>query len=719
MINNNYSIEKDVIVEHTPLLKKSYKGAIEKKTEKGIQRSCFQAGFLTHLPLLDTYFELNQFSDIHKKKICLNFMSDQKGNILSNLETVHWITESTAYKNGKRYSATEALDNLKSIGALILTTDPNYKKGVSRESKIKQLKKMSNIAFEVLTYYIDNDIFDLHDDIYNVYTIKDTTQYHENEIRQKISKLACESSLIAQSPSRAERGWRSIFYTNMIKKWQKSMGLSYDFLNLLTCLICPGYQKGRRQSILTKLLVKYNIHHSFLNPLLSKDNTSQVAVQVVPPGTSSVRDASLEDDCRHLAFTEGLIDNGWGDAMNGFMYGLSYDNPIYTPLSPPTPTPPTPSPPTPLSPPTLATPSEAPRLAEPLDRPSLASETHLELEARLVEPVEAPLELLKDPIKGDIRGDELRQQAVEVLLKNEEYINTTYNEALCLKVLQYSPQDAIDDRQINSMLVNGTLPQEYRLLSASSPRVYGVGTDNLFYSRKELRLKAMEGFGFKDVDIQNCHVQIALALWGNRLPVLRSCLDQEISLWDFYADLYKENSVPFYKSLIKTLHHATFLSGGQPAYQRAFHIFNKSNKKLNKIQFDEILKVFKNSSIYKEIKGLFKSLRNEWSGKILVCPTGESFLVEKTNWYLKKKKGIDTGNFPTALSAYLQSFEVLLLSDLIVRCQELFLPILWQHDGLTIKCLYSNTVELMQECINQFCTLYLNGRNLKLVSTDL
>jgi len=38
---------------------------------------------------------------------------------------------------------------------------------------------------------------------------------------------------------------------------------------------------------------------------------------------------------------------------------------------------------------------------------------------------------------------------------------------------------------------------------------------------------------------------------------------------------------------------------------------------------------------------------------------------------------------------------------------------------MTIKALYSNTVELMQEVVNEFCDKHLNGIRMNLVSVDL
>ena len=315
----------------------------------------------------------------------------------------------------------------------------------------------------------------------------------------------------------------------------------------------------------------------------------------------------------------------------------------------------------------------------------------------------------------------LRELSTQLMVASNDYTDHCYNDALTSGVIRFATVDETDKRQKAVMLANGCLPTEYRLTSPASPRVYGQGVDNLFYTRKEMRLAAMEGLGFMDVDLQNCHAEFVVARWESHVPILKECLDKG-SLWNHYQFYFESLKLPFYKGLIKAMHHATFLSGGKPAYMQAWRRYNNLHKEspIPEGEFTSIMKAFTKSPLCAELKSLFKHIKSEWVNKVVTMPTGEKFLVKDTNWAIKKKTGEDTGNFPTVLAAYLQSLEVSLMSYLIVRAHGLFVPILWQHDGLTIKALYPETVLLMQQAVNDFCDSYLGGiRHLKLTVEEL
>lgn len=315
----------------------------------------------------------------------------------------------------------------------------------------------------------------------------------------------------------------------------------------------------------------------------------------------------------------------------------------------------------------------------------------------------------------------LRELSAELMVASTDYTDHCFNDALTSGVIRFATVDVTDKRQKAVMLANGCLPTEYRLTSPASPRMYGQGVDNLFYARKEMRLAAMEGLGFMDVDLQNCHAEFVVARWETHVPILKECLDKG-SLWNHYQTYFESLNIPFYKGLIKAMHHATFLSGGKPAYMQAWRRYNNLHKEspIPEGEFTSIMKAFTKSPLCAELKSLFKHIKSEWVNKVVTMPTGEKFLVKDTNWAIKKKTGEDTGNFPTVLAAYLQSLEVSLMSYLIVRAHGLFVLILWQHDGLTIKALYPETVPLMQQAVNDFCDSYLGGiRHLKLTVEEL
>jgi hypothetical protein len=317
--------------------------------------------------------------------------------------------------------------------------------------------------------------------------------------------------------------------------------------------------------------------------------------------------------------------------------------------------------------------------------------------------------------------NELRTIASKRFHKEYELFSHSYNQAIAANLLRYEPFDIIDVRQKAVMAEQGPLPQEYLLCSPNSPRVYSKEVDNLFYCRKKMRVAAFDNLGFQDVDISGCHVQVALGLWGEHLPLLEQHVANS-SLWKHYESIFNEKGLTFHKDLIKAMHHATLLGGGIKAYTEALRIYNKRNlNQISKEEFDNIVQVFKLTDIYKELKALFRYLDKTLHNTTVTVLTGEKFYVKGYRKYKDKTTGnirVDEGNLLTVISAILQSFEVAMLSYLILRANQLFVPILWQHDGLTIRALYSNTVELMQEALDEF-TIPLLGRSFTLESTSL
>ena len=316
----------------------------------------------------------------------------------------------------------------------------------------------------------------------------------------------------------------------------------------------------------------------------------------------------------------------------------------------------------------------------------------------------------------------LRSKASTVMADEASLRVGAYNQAIAANILRYTPYDIIDVRQKEVMALEGPLPTEYQLCSPNSPRVYGRGVDNLFYCRKQMRLAAFETLGFQDVDISGCHVHVALGLWGEHLPLLEQHVAKG-SLWSHYEALYNAAGVPFHKSLMKAMHHATLLGGGINAYREAHRSYNNHHPEapITGDTLERIVEVFKSTDIYKELKGLFNYLDKAYHNTSLTVLTGETFHVKGYRRRKDKKTGkvyVDEGNLLTVISAILQSFEVAMLSYLILRANQLFIPVLWQHDGLTIKALYSNTVELMQEVLDEF-TIPLLKRSFKLETTDL
>lgn len=356
-------------------------------------------------------------------------------------------------------------------------------------------------------------------------------------------------------------------------------------------------------------------------------------------------------------------------------------------------------------------------IPEALDHVSVY-DTGIKLTAEPTE--EAEESLLTDCT--NLGPQELRQHASEIIEQQLELNATAFNEALIRNIISYQPQDDLDIRQIAMMVENGPLPTAYQTVSSeylsNSPRVYSTQKDNLFYSRKVLRYQAMKGMNLVDIDLQSCHVQIALGLWETDLPLLKQEVEQG-SLWKSYEHFFTSNQLPFYKSLVKAMHHATLLGGGKRAYKKAIHRFNLANpdNKIDETLEAQIVKTYSKNPIRQEVARLFNKLGNQLDGKQLTTMTGESMYVVDRTKDLETGEMIE-GNVLTAIASILQSVEVTIISYLIVRCQQLFIPVLWQHDGLTIKPLYSNTVELMQQELDKFIPTIL-GRTIKLETTEL
>ena len=655
----DYNIDlESKLVKKTVYLKKSYKGRINARTKPRTERSIVQGGGLTHFTLVDTFNTVHDYKFNNKalSQITLNLMAKVDGSVLINREALYWLKENDVFTGGNNFTAIEVIERLKTIGVLDKHSEYKRHEGVAREGIVKAKRGLSKIAIEILSYYIDRTLVEILDDISYAYELEDDTIYWpEDAIKQEQSEIIAQEYYQSLELATYRRRNISIKTAHSFKSKQEKQGLTQEFIEWVTELICPGPQQARKDKITKELCKKYGIaYKNQLEVPLYKDisNVDDVITSPIKDSTST-KDSTKES---LVAPTLAILDSF----------------PPHTPV-------------------------------EELALPT----------------VEASLD---DLVPVDVDSfSRLRSDAAQVTVANVASTDIAYNDALSLGLLSYLPKDPSDDRQKTHMLSNGCLPYEYRLVSPASPRVYSKQIDNLFYCRKDMRLAAMEGLGFMDVDLQNCHAEFALVLWGQHLPTLKEHMDKG-SLWDYYKSYFSQHKLPFYKGFVKSLHHATFLTGGKNAYRNAWQRYNNLHPDalIQKVEYDALIKAFLKCPVCLELKALFKSLRTTWVGKVLTVPTGESFLVKDTNWALLKKDGIDTGNFPTALAALLQSLEVSLLSYLIIRCQNLFVPILWQHDGLTIKALYSNTVELMQVAVNEFCEQYLKGaRQLKLTVENL
>lgn len=646
------------VVRKTPLLEKAYVDKVKSRTEKGLDRSLTMAGGMNHLTLMGLYNASTQrFTEDQITHINLNLMADKQGKVLLMKENVHWIAKNDVSTKNTKFTAEETLQELLHVGFLEKYTHHRYTKGEAREGLVKQKKKLTKLGIEVCSYYLDNSVFDLMQDVQTMFEEKvdDMPIYWpEHPERQEASLYEAQLYFMEQRDTALlKSSLRAYKVVKDIKHRQEKEGITYELIEYIASLLHPGYNRERKFRIIEGLCEKYKVS------------------------------GKHQTEVEQLSKDEGIVEGKGEDVADVDVYVADVDvyiempkcTSIYNHSSP-------------YNPNLNLNPSSNLPLSTPDSLPS-------------------PNSLLPLPSTISTLSD-LRSYASDLISCSNADVTECYNDALTQGVMSCTSKDSIDDRQKQVMLSNGCLPTEYRLTTPVSPRVYSKEIDNLFYARKEVRLKAMEGLGFMDVDLQNCHAEIVASTWPTHVPILRECLDKG-SLWTHYEDYFATKGVPFYKSLIKAMHHATFLSGGRPAYKAAWNRYNQAhtNNPLTEEEFNQVVKVFTSSPLCGELKSLFKHIKSEWVGKVLTVPTGEKFLVKDTNWKVLKKEGRDTGNFPTALAAYLQSIEVSLVSYLIARCHGLFVPILWQHDGLTIKALYPETVPLMEEALKEFCTTYL------------
>lgn len=298
-----------------------------------------------------------------------------------------------------------------------------------------------------------------------------------------------------------------------------------------------------------------------------------------------------------------------------------------------------------------------------------------------------------------------------------------FNQHIRNNLRDYQDKDMIDTRQRARMFKETSpLPLSYVNKSINSPRLYSEEPDNLFSCRKTMRIAALQGLGAVDVDMKSCHTYILMAKWPDQLPLLREAMDRG-TLWEMYEAHYKSLGLPFMKKAVKAMHYASILGGGDNSFKDAIHRSNLDDPEQYISNVEEMIKAHKQSPLYKELKKLLSHITKEWEGKLLILPTGEQFKVKGFRQWKDKQTGQlikKPGNMLTALSAYLQSYEVMLMSHLILHTRELYIPLVWQHDGLTIIPRTEHYITLMQEVLDQATQYWLGqGTFIKLEVTAM
>jgi len=765
----------------TKILKKEViNGKIEPKTDPFYDRSIACSKFTSQQPLLQRFLQCYQgMTEEQSLHFYYNTLADKNGGILMPRELACKISQGKPLKPGSDFRSTSYLEDLKGKGILKEISKPIYSRGVAIEVRVKQSKAISQYVAELLCHFIETDLMDLLFQVQDAFMtrVSGLREYYEDSRDQR--KCQNEADFLNTSPQRINDLTRSYHFI-MDLKLEIRDGLTAAKLQSYVSDFIPGRQPERKCSTYT-ILVKMLLDRGYDIPDWQKGKL-QLETQVVIVNLQrqqALKDAAVrinqqiqvaqQTQLTHSTLIEASQDPP--EATQGIYYqqqgsdhfidipqhppqliyhrdqstsdGSSTPTPSHTPastqliygsletgaspspiyevdqstsyISPPVnPT----HPPAPVSPPELmyeVDKSEAESMKSPEVSPPLDP---------LIYPKLRPTPL-PEVTPSSYSPGSLRDLASDLLTANSASYVSVLNEALTYRLITYDAQDESDIRQRSHMISDGCLPFLYKTLSSVSPRVYGRGGDNLFYCRKEMRLHAMEGLGFMDVDLENCHVQIALSLWGKHLPFLKEEISKG-SLWSSYEKRYKEANLPFYKSLIKSMHHATFLGGGRKARLKAWKSYNNHHpgKGIREDDFRAIEKVFTSSPIYKELKALFRRLSNKFHHKEITLPTGEKLIARRmTRKSAKRKKAgekDDPGNMLTVIAAILQSIEVSIVSYMIVKTQHLYVPILWQHDGLTIKSLDPNidVVGEMQKAVDEYCMHHL-GRSMKLVGVPL
>jgi len=660
----------------TKILNKKFTGKITARTSKGKDRSLTISAIFNKLDLMDLYLRAIGTNDQDRIKISLNLTADHKGRTLALKEGLYWITEQNVYSDGTKYTSSEALEKLQSLGILKKVSHSQYVKGVATEAVVNKVKKLAYIVSDSICFILDNSFFDIIELAESIYSISTDKVYWEDPTKQMIAKIAEKAYLTSLNRNNSEKFIRITFSLSRIKGIQSREGITSSLVLTLIDAFLPGYQPGRKQKIYEILQKKYSLEEKELEEIRKHQEYKEYQEQGVFEQTIN-KDKETETLLQKEQDKDMKVEGkGKKGKMRGELERL-LQREIYR---------------------------------ESHDLPCISPSFIHALETL------PPAQL--QPVRSTTPSA-LRAECSTYLSETISEYASVYNEAIGLNVLRYRCRDLQDVRQ-KEVLKREALPVEYLLLSDNSARMYSKRKDNLFYCRKDLRISALEGMGFKDVDMQSCHAQIAVSLWGEELKTLKEHLDKG-TLWSYYKSHFESNGLKFYKGLIKGLHHASFLGGGKKAQEKILRGYNVKNKgkEIKEEEWKKIIKCFKDSEVYKELRKLFRKLSKEWHNKTITTITGESFDVRGYRKY--KENGVtksNPGNLLTAISAVLQSIEVTLISYMILRSKELFVPILWQHDGLTIKCLYSNTVELMQEALDEYSKKLL-GRRIKLVATDL
>jgi len=659
------------------------------RTKKGKQRSLTLIGSYPNLGLIDLYGNLKKKSENEMIPLKLQIMRNRKGELLTLRELVRYIQEGIVDNNKAGFSSLQVLKRWKDSSYNITSQPFEYTKGIGTRSRVKRKKGISNLVVDIAKYYIDTPGLQIIEDIWETYNVKvDEIYWPDDEKKQEASMAHAEVYYTTLQRERTEKIVNLIVRVKNLKKdLDKEEGLTIKAIWDLVRSLVPGYQPERHREITKEIARQY-----------------RKQIKGIRKGMGNKKLPTLNQAVEGMR-ADGEDIEATGRELDKDKVGdKDKDKDIYVKVS-----------------------DYSPYNTIPSSDPN---NSHNDISSSDPDSNANPVFLDKEPSLCEVIAPESQpfhsyviEEAARIFSLQYPLTCHAYNEAFAVNLLSYCPVDVIDERQLEVMHRDGFLPSEYQMCSPNSPRVYSKEIDNLFYCRKELRLQAMEGLGFVDMDIENCHAHIALGLWGEDLPLLSKFME-EGSLWTSYEEVFRKEGVKFYKSLIKAMHHATFLGGCEPAYRKALNRYNLKHQgsKIKEDEFECILKVFKKCPIYKELKTLFKKIGEDLHGKKVKLMTGETFNVKALRRYkdnsVPEGYRIEYGNVPTVIAAMLQAVEVTIMSYVICRAHEYFIPVLWQHDGFTIKALYKDSEEKIRVALTEISEALLD-RGLNMTVTNL
>jgi len=704
---------------------------IKAVTSPGLDRSITVAGNypILFLPIEDTITKMN-------------LMANECNKVFTCREMVKLLATGKAFKQGDKFTSGPVLDYIKGT-AIKNYTEYNHALGVAREAEVIPQKGITDFIVSLVTYFIDteegdlNDMFDPYNRGYTEDFYSHMTDWSDFQRQMAYTVWANANKIVTETDVREYRN--AVKLKRDITKYIKRVGhvtiaLLWDLINIF----CPGNKTVRKTRALLILMGIYDLTLAHItayiqaNPnfkpqeiddtLITVDEQGNIIIpECVVSSVATNEEGGIQEEEEDIS-SKGLVDSipvreECSIPIIATKSTTDYQNESIETES---------------TLPSTDTESMSPPYYSPTSGDSLLGDMWADEDDYAgILPVPVLLDTNPAPELNDLIAEVassgstaiLREEANRLLSLDTDTIIDSYNDAIRSNLCTYVPLDAGDIRQLALMLTTTSpIPPVYRRAPGYSPRYYSKEADNLFYCRKSMRLTALEGLGLYDVDLTSCHTYVLLAQWGSRLPLLQKAISTG-SLWDMYKEHFAAHGLPFFKKAIKPLHYASILGGGTKAFKTSVRRYNLEAELhniqhpddlrpvLNEEGTDNYIEVFKLSPVYQEIRGLLKHLSNRWHNKYIMLPTGERFAVESYS-FVKGEDGKTRrvlGNFLSVYSSYLQSVEVSLMSYLIVDCHEYFTPLLWQHDGLTIKCHDDSTLDRLKASLNDACILFTNG----------